>query len=70
MTTHTIVAVKHVHHIDNIKRFYYRHHHGTPSYSQAFVDWLIEQFEKDNDFFQVVRDEYHELVLKQNAKRE
>jgi hypothetical protein len=69
ITTHTIISIKHVHNIDKIRRFYYRPHHGTASYSQAFVEWLIEQFEKDNTFFSVAKEKYRDVVVKQNMKR-
>lgn len=69
LNTHAIIAIKYVHNLDNIRRFYYRPHHGIASYSQAFVDWLIEQFEKDNDFFQIAKEKYRKVVLEQNLKR-
>jgi len=69
INSYNLLAVRHVHKTDNIRRFYYLPHHGTSSYSQAFVDWVIEQFEKDGTFFEAARDEYHKIVLEQNAKR-
>lgn len=69
LNSYNILAIRYAHNIDNIRRFYYRPHHGTSSYSQAFVEWLIEQFEKDNDFFQTAKDEYYKVVLEQNTKR-
>src|SRR5258706_514222 len=69
LNSYCIQATRYAHNIDNIRQFHYQPHHGSHSYSQAFVDWLIEQFEKDNDFFKLALDKYHNFVLEQNAKR-
>jgi hypothetical protein len=63
-----IQAIKYVHDIENTRRFYYLPNHGTSAYSQAFVDWLIEQFEKDNRFFEAAREKYKKYLVMQKAK--
>lgn len=69
INSYDILAIKHIHNIENIRRFYYLPNHGTSSYSQVFVEWLIEQFEKDNNFFQATKERYKELVLTKKMKQ-
>jgi hypothetical protein len=69
LSSYDILAVRYVHKIENVRRYFYLPHHGAPSYSNSFVEWLIEQFEKNHDFFQLARDEYRIVVLEKNAKR-
>jgi hypothetical protein len=64
-----IQAVKYFHNIENIRQFHYLPNHGTSSYSRAFIGWLVEQFEKDNSFFEVAREKYKEFLVAQKAKR-
>jgi hypothetical protein len=34
------------------------HHLSSPQYSEAFVDWIVEQYGKDNSFFRNLRAEW------------
>jgi hypothetical protein len=66
---HDILAIRRIHGIDNIRKFYYRQHHGTPSYSEAFVEWLIEQYKNETNFFVTTKERFKELNLKENAEK-
>jgi hypothetical protein len=35
--------------------FYYRPLYGSSRFSANFIDWLIEEYKKDKDFFEVIR---------------
>jgi len=58
LTTHTLLAVRRLYKIDDDERFVYKPLYGSPQYSAAFVDWLIEKIRKDSDFFWKARQEY------------
>lgn len=53
-----IQCVRKVHKTDNDPKFYYRMNFSSPRYSDAFVDWLVEQHQKDNQFFESARARY------------
>jgi hypothetical protein len=42
---------------------------GTNQYSQAFVDWLVEQIGRDPDFVSRARARYHELRVNASKSR-
>lgn len=42
--------------IDEDPNFSYKGKFGTRQYSEAFVDWLVEQYQKDQQFFPKVRE--------------
>jgi hypothetical protein len=60
---HDIQCICKVHGVKKRPDFYYKGGvPGSPNqYSQAFVHWVIEQFEKDPDFFTRCRDKVTEL---------
>jgi hypothetical protein len=53
-----IQCVRQVHDIESRPEYFYQSKYGSPQYSEAFVEWLILQHEKDSDFFDRARDEY------------
>jgi hypothetical protein len=60
---HDVVSVRRAHDIDEQTRpeFVHRPRFGWYQYSDAFVLWLIEQYERDTSFFAKARARYHEL---------
>ncbi len=59
ITPHDILCVRKVFRIDETKpNYYYKSKFASPQYSDAFVDWLVEQFDKDSSFFDRARQEY------------
>ncbi len=52
INNHSIYCVRKVHGVENRNEFFYKSKFASPQYSGAFIDWLIEQFERDNGFFQ------------------
>lgn len=52
ITSHDIYCVRKIFRIDESKiNFYYKSKFASPQYSNAFIDWLVEQFSKDSAFF-------------------
>ena len=61
ITSHDIFCIRRVHKINSTKpAFFYKSKFATPQYSNSFVDWLIDQFEKDTSFFDKARQEWKE----------
>jgi hypothetical protein len=61
---HDVVSVRRAHDIDEQTRpeFVHRPRFGWYQYSDAFVLWLIEQYERDTGFFAKARARYYELT--------
>jgi len=59
INAYDLLCVRKVHKIDQTKpKFYYKPRYGSPQYSDAFVDWLVEHYKKDSLFFDKARKEY------------
>jgi len=59
VTAYDVFCVRKVHEIDHTKpNFYYKSKFASPQYSDAFVDWLVEQYGKDNMFFVNAKEEF------------
>lgn len=56
-----IQAVRAAHEIDRDTNFVYQPKFGSQQYSRRFVEWVVERFEDDNDFFEDARDVYYEM---------
>jgi hypothetical protein len=56
ITPFDILCVRQVHMIDASKpQYYHRSKFSSPQYSDAFVDWLLDEFVKDGSFFENAR---------------
>ena len=42
--------------MDSQPNFYYKPQFSSPQYSEAFAQWMTEQFRADTEFFQKARD--------------
>jgi hypothetical protein len=60
-TTYDIQAIRGAHEINARAHpeFCHQPRYGSQQYSDAFVDWIVEQYEKDNAFFDKARDRYY-----------
>ena len=47
-----IQCVRRVYDIDNRPEFFHRPKFGSPQYSDAFVSWLITEYQRDRQFFE------------------
>jgi hypothetical protein len=61
INSHDIFCIKRVY--DILKKrpdFAYRSHHlAPPQYSSAFVEWIADEYRRDNRFFERIREECH-----------
>ncbi|MFN2471799.1 MAG: hypothetical protein ABR583_12600 [Gaiellaceae bacterium] len=64
VNTHDMLSVRRAHDITETTRpdFMHRPRYGSPQYSDVFVDWIVAEYGRDNDFFTKARDRYYEMV--------
>lgn len=48
-------CVRKVHNIDGERQYFYKPRHSSPTYSDAFVDWLARRYEENPSFFDEAR---------------
>ena len=65
-----ILSVRRVHEIseENQPEFTHVPKFGSPQYSDAFVDWIVEQHAKDPRFFAKAKDKYTRSVRRSRAR--
>jgi hypothetical protein len=61
INTHDVLCVRRVYRIDEQYQFCYKLKFATPQYSEQFVNWLVEQYEADNLFFDKAREVYKNI---------
>jgi Putative DNA-binding domain len=57
LTSYDLFCVRNVHKIDRKPEFFHKPLHGSPQYSQSYVDWLVEEYRKDDQFFVKAREQ-------------
>ena len=67
INSYEFLAVRRTNEID--PDFTHRPRFGTNQYSQAFVDWLVERIERDADFIERARAEYHDIRVSESKSR-
>lgn len=62
--SHDLLSVRRAYRIDEESHpeFVHLPLYGYYQYSGSFIDWLVEQYEHDNEFFAKARDRYYELT--------
>jgi hypothetical protein len=55
VTSHDIHCVRRAHGIDSKPTYFYKPQFSSPQYSDAFVDWIVQEYRKDATFFQRAR---------------
>jgi hypothetical protein len=58
LNTFDILSVRRVHAIDDNPDLVHRPRFGTNQYSDALVDWIVEQYERDHGFVAKARERY------------
>jgi hypothetical protein len=43
---------------DSKPQYYYKSKFGSPQYSDSFVNWLVNEYDKDSEFFNKAREKY------------
>ena len=67
---HDALCIRTVHQIDETKPEFFEHRRfGAPQYTFHFVEWIIEQFECDPDFFARARLDYRARQRKSSRAR-
>jgi len=56
ITAHDVYCVRKAHGVDAQPNFFYKPQFSSPQYSDAFAEWMIEQYRAATDFFQKARD--------------
>lgn len=52
ITSYDVQCIRKIYKIDQSKHnFYYKSKFASPQYSDAFVEWIVKQYEKDSSFF-------------------
>ncbi|MDD5015903.1 MAG: putative DNA binding domain-containing protein [Atribacterota bacterium] len=70
VTSHDIFCVRKVHKIDKTKpNFFYKSKFATPQYNDEFINWIMEEYEKDSQFFDKAREEYKKNKTNQKMKK-
>ncbi|HKB89130.1 MAG TPA: RNA-binding domain-containing protein [Opitutaceae bacterium] len=68
-TTNDNIAIRRLHKIEVLTKFYYRPKFGSGQYSDAYVQWAIEQIAADTNFLSNIRRNYHQLLVSNNQQR-
>lgn len=53
-----LFAVRDVHDVMDQEKFVHNFEHSTAQYSEQFIDWLMEQYARDQQFFENARQNY------------
>jgi hypothetical protein len=61
ITSFNIVSIRRVHEIHKNLMLCYTQNYASPRYSDAFIDWIVEAFERDPSFFEKYHKEYDRL---------
>jgi hypothetical protein len=61
--SYDLLSVRRSHNIDENTRpdFVHLPRFGSHQYSEAFVDWLTDQYDRDHEFFDKARARYYDL---------
>lgn len=55
INSYDVQCMRKVHKIDAKTEFYYKSKFASPQFSGAFVDWIVEEYEKNPQFFEVAK---------------
>ena len=56
-----IQCVRQAFHVDTNATFCYKQKYASARYSQAFVDWILQQYAADANFFEAAKVQHDEL---------
>jgi hypothetical protein len=52
ISSHSILCVRKAYDVESNPTFFYKPQFSSPQYSDAFVDWVIDQYQKNPEFFE------------------
>ncbi len=61
INSYDIQVVRKIYRVDEQERFFYRPRFSSPQYSEDFVQWLLQSYSQDPDFFAKARLRYQVL---------
>ncbi len=62
LNQHDIICIRKIHGIEENQTFiHYPRHYSSPVYSDAFIEWVVSEYNKDLEFFKKARKEYSQL---------
>jgi hypothetical protein len=56
ISPHDVYSVRKAHAVESQPNFYYKPQYSSPQYSQAFADWMVDQYRADPEFFSKARE--------------
>jgi hypothetical protein len=59
INTYDILAIRRTHNINEDARYCHTPKFGSPQYSDAFAQWIVEQHKQNNNFFQEARQKHY-----------
>lgn len=62
ITPHDIQCIRRVHQIESKAEFCYRPRFGSCLYSEAFVAWVVSEFQNNDSFFRQAREHFRKLT--------
>jgi hypothetical protein len=57
ITGHDVYCIRKAHNIDGQPNFFYKPQFSSPQYSEAFAEWIVEQYKANMEFFSKVRED-------------
>jgi hypothetical protein len=61
ITTHDILCIRRVFEIQKNIEFCYTQNYASPRYSDKFISWIVDQYDKDEEFFCKAKEKYDEM---------
>lgn len=58
VNAHDMLAFRKVHQIHEHPEFFYKHKFGSPQYSDAYAEWIFQQYQKNSDIFKEAKRRY------------
>jgi hypothetical protein len=70
INSHDILCIRRVYNVQKDISLCYTQNFASPRYSQAFVDWIVRQYEADAEFFEKAKVKYDDMKLKLAAEKQ
>ena len=69
ISVHDILGIRRLYQTNSNQAYYYKPKTGSGQYSEALIQWILDQIKADHDFLVKLRERHHEWVLQQNSQR-
>ena len=68
ISSHDVLCIRRVHEIQKKIEFCYTQNFASPLYSQQFVDWIVNKFDEDPQFFAKAKERFDQLKAEAKSK--